>query len=134
MKAYYILGHNVAWLNGICLILFVIGVVGALAMVAIPEKFNLRVNRGDTFIYCALIAVVGFSGMFVISIHSFSMDELEAGRHWKDDCRTLEVNMPTGAFTSPVNKLDCDGIIINVPGGQYYSYIHQWELYKANSE
>ena len=109
MKAYYILGHNVAWLNGICLILFVIGVVGALAMVAIPEKFNLRVNRGDTFIYCALIAVVGFSGMFVISIHSFSMDELEAGRHWKDDCRTLEVNMPTGAFTSPVNKLDCDG-------------------------
>lgn len=104
MKAYYILGHNVAWLNGICLILFVIGVVGALAMVAIPEKFNLRVNRGDTFIYCALIAVVGFSGMFVISIHSFSMDELEAGRHWKDDCKTLEVNMPTGAFTSPVNN------------------------------
>nr|WP_277420891.1 hypothetical protein [Klebsiella michiganensis] len=102
VKAYYILGHNVAWLNGICLILFVIGVVGAMAMVA--------------------------------TIHSFSMDELEAGRHWKDDCRTLEVNMPTGAFTSPVNKLDCDGIIINVPGGQYYSYIHQWELYKANSK
>ncbi|MCQ4033840.1 hypothetical protein FK513_27695 [Klebsiella pneumoniae] len=72
--------------------------------------------------------------MFVISIHSFSMDELEAGRHWKDDCKTLEVNMPTGAFTSHVNKLDCDGIIINVPGGQYYSYIHQWELYKANSK
>ena len=46
MKAYYILGHNVAWLNGICLILFVIGVVGALAMVAIPEKFNLRVKEG----------------------------------------------------------------------------------------
>ncbi|MEX7649211.1 hypothetical protein AB6V60_24380, partial [Klebsiella pneumoniae] len=23
MKTYYILGHNVAWLNGICLILFV---------------------------------------------------------------------------------------------------------------
>nr|QTX14478.1 hypothetical protein [Klebsiella pneumoniae] len=41
MKAYYILGHNVAWLNGICLILFVIGVVGALAMVAIPEKNSI---------------------------------------------------------------------------------------------
>ncbi|MEE2289581.1 hypothetical protein PRA98_28000, partial [Klebsiella pneumoniae] len=27
-----------------------------------------------------------------------------------------------------------DGIIINVPGGQYYSYIHQWELYKANAK
>ena len=134
MKAYYILGHNVAWLNGICLILFVIGVVGALAMVAIPEKFNLRVNRGDTFIYCALIAVVGFSGMFVISIHSFSMDELEAGRHWKDDCKTLEVNISTGAFTSPVNKLDCSGVTINVPRGQYDVYIRQWELYKAKTK
>ena len=113
---------------------FVIGLVGALAMVAIPEKFNLRVNRGDTFIYCALIAVVGVF-RDVRYLHSLiSMDELKAGRHWKDDCRTLEVNMPTGAFTSPVNKLDCDGIIINVPGGQYYSYIHQWELYKANSK
>lgn len=117
MKAYYILGHNVAWLNGICLILLLL--VWSVRWQWLPslKKFNLRVNRGDTFIYCALIAVVGFSGMFVISIHSFSMDELEAGRHWKDDCRTLEVNMPTGAFTSPVNKLDCDGIIINVHRG-----------------
>jgi hypothetical protein len=41
--------------------------------------------------------------------------------------------MPTGAFTSPVNKLDCDGIIINVPG-EYYAYIHQWELYQANKK
>ncbi|MHC6795605.1 hypothetical protein ACYATZ_27485, partial [Klebsiella pneumoniae] len=22
----------------------------------------------------------------------------------------------------------------NVPGRQYYSYIHQWELYKANKK
>ena len=107
MKAYYILGHNVAWLNGICLILFVIGVVGALAMVAIPEKFNLRVNRGDTFIYCALIAVVGFCGMFVISIHSFSMDELEAGRHWKNDCKTLEVPALLINWTVMASSLMC---------------------------
>ncbi|MBC4035398.1 hypothetical protein FD815_30670 [Klebsiella pneumoniae] len=72
--------------------------------------------------------------MFVISIHSFSMDELEAGRHWKDDCRTLEVNIPTGAFTSPVNKLDCSGVTINVPRGQYDVYIRQWELYQANKK
>ncbi|MFH4077595.1 hypothetical protein WAI85_21290, partial [Acinetobacter baumannii] len=23
---------------------------------------------------------------------------------------------------------------INVPGGRYYSYIHQWELYQANKK
>ncbi|WP_158414431.1 hypothetical protein, partial [Klebsiella pneumoniae] len=51
-----------------------------------------------------------------------------------NDCKTLEVNIPTGAFTSPVNKLDCDGIIINVPGERYYAYIHQWELYQANKK
>ncbi len=45
MKTYYILGHNVAWLNGICLILFVIGVVGALAMVAIPENSILELTE-----------------------------------------------------------------------------------------
>ncbi|HIH4072945.1 TPA: hypothetical protein ACYSCA_005543 [Klebsiella variicola] len=88
----------------------------------------------DEDTHLKLVAVVGFCGMFVISIHSFSMDELEAGRHWKDDCRTLEVNMPTGAFTSPVNKLDCSGVIINVPQGQYDVYIHQWELYKAKTK
>ncbi|SYL01125.1 Uncharacterised protein [Klebsiella pneumoniae] len=103
-------------------------------MISYQELVRTFLNRGDTFIYCALIAVVGFCGMFVISIHSFSMDELEAGRHWKNDCKTLEVNIPTGAFTSPVNKLDCDGIIINVPGERYYAYIHQWELYQANKK
>jgi hypothetical protein len=27
------------------------------------------------------------------------MDELEAGRHWKNDCKLLEVNIQTGSFT-----------------------------------
>ncbi|VUS88098.1 hypothetical protein SB6424_05478 [Klebsiella pasteurii] len=134
MRGSYLAGNDFGWLIGVCLILFVIGVVGALAMVATPEKFNLRVNRGDTFIYSALIASVGFCGMFVISIHSFTMDELEAGRHWKNDCKLLEVNIPTGTFTDSVNKLDCAGIIINVPVSQYDEYISQWELYKAKNK
>ncbi len=54
MKAYYILGHNVAWLNGICLILFVIGVVGAgndsnLLIVfyvqIVPDDFVMQLHR-----------------------------------------------------------------------------------------
>ena len=80
------------------------------------------------------MAVVAFVTLIVFTSRSFTMDELEAGRHWKNDCKLLEANMPTGAFTSPVNKLDCDGIIINVPGERYYAYIHQWELYQANKK
>lgn len=134
MRAYYLEGNNIDWLIGICLLFFATGTVIALAMVAIPQKFNLRVNRGNTFIYSGFVAIAGFCGMLVLSIHSFTMEDLEAGRHWKHDCQLLEVNIPTGTFTDSVNKLDCAGIIINVPVPQYYAYISQWELYQENKK
>lgn len=134
MRAYYLAGNNIDWLIGICLLFFAIGTVIALAMVAIPQKFNLRVNRGDTFIYSGFVAIAGFCGMLVLSIPSFTMDDLEAGRHWKYDCKLLEVNIPTGTFTDLVNKLDCADIIINVPKLQYDEYIRQWELYQSNKK
>ncbi|WP_058914090.1 hypothetical protein [Entomohabitans teleogrylli] len=134
MRAYYLAGNNIDWLIGICLLFFATGTVIALAMVAIPQKFNLRVNRGNTFIYSGFVAIAGFCGMLVLSIHSFTMEELEAGRHWNNDCKLLEANIPTGTFTDSVNKLDCAGIIINVPVSQYYAYISQWELYQANKK
>ena len=51
MRAYYLEGDNIEWLIGVCLILFVIGVVGALAMFVIPEKINLRVCRANVFFF-----------------------------------------------------------------------------------
>ena len=130
MRAYYLEGDNIEWLIGVCLILFVIGVVGALAMFVIPEKINLRVCRANVFFFSALMAVVAFVTLIVFTSRSFTMDELEAGRHWKNDCKLLEANIPTGAFTEPVNKLDCAGVIINIPKVQYDEYIRQWGLYK----
>ncbi|WP_411177173.1 hypothetical protein ACHQI7_27615 (plasmid) [Klebsiella oxytoca] len=130
MRAYYLEGDNIEWLIGVCLILFVIGVVGALAMFVIPEKINLRVCRANVFFFSALMAVVAFVTLIVFTSRSFTMDEMEAGRHWKNDCKLLEANIPTGAFTEPVNKLDCTGVIINIPKIQYDEYIRQWELYK----
>lgn len=38
MRTYYLEGNNIAWLNGVWLLLIFIGVVGALAMFVIPEK------------------------------------------------------------------------------------------------
>ncbi|HCI6751244.1 hypothetical protein QRZ09_25295 [Klebsiella quasipneumoniae] len=134
MRSWYLEGNNIDWLIGVFLIFCIIGVVGALAIFIIPEKVNLRVCRANLFVFSALMAVVAFSMLIAFTHGSFSMDELEAGRHWKDDCRTLEVNIPTGAFTSTVNKLDCAGIIVNVPGGQYDEHVRQWGLYKANKK
>lgn len=89
MRAYYLEGDNIEWLIGVCLILFVIGVVGALAMFVIPEKINLRVCRANVFFFSALMAVVAFVTLIVFTSRSFTMDELEAGRHWKNDCKLL---------------------------------------------
>lgn len=134
MRAYYLEGNNIAWLNGVCLLLILIGIFGALAMFIIPEKINLRVNRGNTFIFSVLITLAAFAMLIVFLSRSFTMDELEAGRHWKNDCKLLEVNIQTDSFSTSVNKLDCVGIIINVPRLQYDEYIRQWELYKAKTE
>lgn len=134
MRSWYYEGSNIDWLIGVFLIFCIIGVVGALAMFIIPKKVNLRVCRANLFVFSALMAVVAFSMLIAFTHGSFSMDELEAGRHWKDDCMTLEVNIPTGAFTSTVNKLDCAGIIVNVPSRQYDEYVRQLGLYKANKK
>ncbi|RRE79752.1 hypothetical protein EAO19_26990 [Klebsiella pneumoniae] len=68
---------------------FVIGVVGALAMFVIPEKINLRVCRANVFFFSALMAVVAFVTLIVFTSRSFTMDELEAGRHWKMTVNSL---------------------------------------------
>lgn len=39
-----------------------------------------------------------------------------------------------GAFSEAVNKLDCAGVIINVPSEKYYRYISEWQLYKAKNK
>ncbi|WP_407576139.1 hypothetical protein [Raoultella terrigena] len=134
MRAYYLEGNNIAWLNGVCLLLILIGVVGALAMFVIPEKINLRVCRANTFFFSALMAVLAFGMLIGFSSRSFTKDELEAGRHWKNDCKLLEVNIPTGTFTDTVNKLDCAGVTINVPKPEYDVYIRQWKLYEAKNK
>lgn len=134
MTAYYIDGVNIARLNGVCLFLIFAGFVVALAMFIIPKKINLRVNRGNTFIFSVLITLAAFVTVVVFTRGAFTMDELEAGRHWKNDCKLLEVNIPTGTFTEPVNKLDCAGVIINAPVLQYDKYIRQWQLYEAKNK
>lgn len=68
MRAYYLEGDNIEWLIGVCLILFVIGVVGALAMFVIPEKINLRVCRANVFFFSALMAVVAFVTLIVLPV------------------------------------------------------------------
>lgn len=55
-------------------------------------------------------------------------------QHWQTECKLMEVNIRDGAFSEAVNKLDCAGVIINVPSEKYYRYISEWQLYKAKNK
>lgn len=57
MSAYCFEGNNIDWFICLCFFLVVICVVNALAMFVIPEKFSLRVNRGNTLIVSVLIGL-----------------------------------------------------------------------------
>ncbi|APJ79944.1 hypothetical protein [Escherichia coli] len=131
MSAYYFEGNSIDGFIYLCLFLVVICVVNLLAMFVIPEKFSLQISRGKILVCSVLTGCFSFITLVVFASQSFTMDELDVGRYWKNDCKFLEVNIPTGAFTEPVNKLECAGVIVNVPVAQYEEYIRQWELYKA---
>ncbi|EPU1046034.1 hypothetical protein ACVUNM_004046 [Raoultella ornithinolytica] len=129
MNAFYY-GINLGWVAGVFLALFAVGSILIATILVIPEKYHSRFNIVNTFIWSFLSAMVGLGGTITILTMTVSRDDLEVGRHWKTECRLMEENIQTGVFLDPVNKLDCAGIIINIPSGQYYRYISEWELYK----
>ncbi|WP_228297638.1 hypothetical protein [Raoultella ornithinolytica] len=133
MNAFYY-GINLGWIAGIFLALFIVGGILAASMCAIPQKYQSRLNAGNTFIWSSLAAVVGLAGILPILIMTVSMDDLEAGKHWQTECKLMEVNIRDGAFSEAVNKLDCAGVIINIPSEKYYRYISEWQLYKAKNK
>lgn len=133
MQAFYY-GINLGWVAGVFIALFITGFILAAAMCVLPEKYNFRFSKGNTFIWGALAAIVGLAGMFTILIMTVSMDDLETGKHWKTECLLMEVNIQAGTFSEPVNKLDCAGVILNVPAKSYYRYTAEWQWYEAKNK
>ena len=131
MNAFYY-GTNLGWVAVIFTALFVLGLIVAISICALPEKYHYRFS--GTFILSSLAAVVGLAGIFTTLIMTVSMDDLETGKHWGSECKLMEVNVKQGTFSDPVNKIDCSGVIINVPSGKYYRYISEWQLYKAKNK
>lgn len=133
MHAFYN-GINLGWVAGIFIALFVTGGVQAASMCVLPERYHFRFNKGNIFIWGALAAITGLAGMITILIMTVSMDDLKTGKHWKTECQLMEVNIQTDTFSEPVNKLDCAGVILNVPAKSYYRYIAEWQWYEAKNK
>ncbi len=41
------------------------------------------------------------------------------GKHWKTECKLIEINIDTGFFSGNGNRLDCAGIVENVKTHDY---------------
>ncbi|MCS3434228.1 hypothetical protein [Klebsiella sp. BIGb0407] len=134
MTTAYMDGQDLGWLLCLFFILFCAGTVIALAMFVIPQRYNLFFYRGNIFIISTLIAITGIGSLAVFRLHTFTPDELEIGRHWGNDCMLMEVNIPTGIFSDAVNKLDCAGVIINVPTQTFNLYTAQWKMYQDKNK
>lgn len=130
----YLYGNNIGWLLTLVLLFFFVGGVIALAMLVIPKRYNVFFHRGYVFVISAFFSIAGIVSLAVLSSMTFTLDELETGRHWRNDCKIMEENIPTGTFTDSVNKLDCAGVIINIPTQTFNAYTSQWEMYKDNKE
>jgi len=125
----YINGNDIGWLLTLFALFFFVGAALALVMLILPKKYGLSSQRGNVFAISSIVSLFGLVALGVFSSQAFSLDELEMGRHWKNDCKLIEVNIPTGTFTDSVNKLDCTGVIINVPTNIFNTYTSQWEMY-----
>lgn len=134
----YFYGVNLGWLAGGFLALFVtagilaasVSCIACAAIFALPKKHHIHSGIIKIFLGSALAAIAGIVGTGVVMFVTVSNRELEAGRHWKTECKLMEVNIQTGVFSEPVNKLDCAGVIINVRTRTYNRYILEWQSYE----
>ncbi|WP_300002371.1 hypothetical protein [uncultured Cedecea sp.] len=127
----YINGSDLGWLLTLVLLFDCVCGLIALAMLVIPKRYDLYFHRGYIFVITAFSAIAGVVAFLVLSLKTFTPDELEVGRHWQNDCTLLAVSIPEGTYTAPVNQLDCADIIIHVPTQTFNLYTAQWEMYQA---
>ncbi|MCD6946298.1 hypothetical protein LTW04_24985 [Escherichia coli] len=133
MKEHYLEGNNISMVVEVCIFLFLIGVICILSVFLLYRKIKMRVNVDYLLAFGVIIALASIVSAVMFTSRSLTMEDLELGRHWKQDCKLLEVNIPTGTFTDPVNRLGCSDVIVNVPTNQYDEYIRQWDLYKVKN-
>lgn len=46
-------------------------------------------------------------------------DNISTGEYYVTKCKPIEINIDNGFFNSHTNKLNCDGVIVNVSKDEY---------------
>lgn len=91
-------------------------------------------GKDALFTYSALSVVIGFAtALVIIILPSYNDDDVSNGLSWSK-CKLIEENAFNGSFSENVNKLDCDGRIINIPISVYRKSIMAFEVQQANGK
>lgn len=68
---------------------------------------------------CVLSVVVAIPVLVLKLTRPGNDDLITDGKYWATACSLKEVDIPTGMFTSNINRLDCSGVVVNVVTDRY---------------
>ena len=102
-----------------CIVLFVL----ACLFIA----FSIYKKNERFFDIAGVSAIVLFAAIIVIIfIPSYDDDDISDGRVLTQ-CKMIEVNAYNGQFSENVNKIECSGIIKNIPVSSYNKAIYAYK-------
>ncbi|HDF2330332.1 TPA: hypothetical protein PC537_003987 [Morganella morganii] len=62
-----------------------------------------------------------------------SEERIAQGDYYLNQCQLTETNIDNGFFSSPTNKLNCGGIIINVKKSDYDKSVSEYKSAAENT-
>lgn len=107
-----------------CIILFMLSCLSA-AWSALKKNEKI-------FDISGILAVLFFSGIITsIMIPTYNDEDIKAGEALSA-CKIIEENAYNGAFNDNVNKIDCDGVIKNIPVNTYNKLMYAYNSERRN--
>lgn len=106
-----------------CIILFIV----SCALVA----WSMFKNNENLFNISIISTIALFAGIIITIITPTYDDDVKNGEFWSQ-CTLLEENSYNGTFSENVNKIECKGLIKNIPISSYNKAIYAYKQRKSS--
>lgn len=81
-----------------------------------------------------ILSILFFTGIIIsIMIPTYNDEDIKAGEVLSA-CKIVEENAYNGAFNDNVNKIDCDGVIKNIPVNTYNKLMYAYNKNKFRAQ
>lgn len=112
---------------------YAVGLLILLAFSVIVFLFSVwmlkKRNKGEHLLDGSLLlAAISFSALLVMygSVPVYNDNDIIQGKALTQ-CRLVEENALPGAFSEAVNKVNCDGVIKNIPVSDFNRFTYAYE-------